>query len=60
MSDLGFIIIPGAPMWPVFDTQAEAEAKAEEWLLNGHERSVVVCEIKTRARDQGITWERAE
>jgi hypothetical protein len=44
----------------VFDSLGEAEARAEEWLLNSRERSVVVCEIKTRAGNYGIVWERAE
>jgi len=59
LSDLGFIVIP-APAWPVFDSQTEAEAHAEDWLLGGDQRTLIVCEIKTRARKPGIVWERGE
>ena len=60
MSDLGFIVVPVTATWPVFDSQAEAETHAEDWLINGQERAVVICEIKTRANHYGIVWERAE
>ena len=69
MSDLGFMVIPkGAAMSLVFNTQAEAEAQAEEWLSSRFQYSVLVCEIKTRGenkplrpiRKQRIVWERAD
>jgi hypothetical protein len=56
--DLGFIVVPASNTWPIFDSQAEAEAHAEDWLLNGQVRAVVICEIKTRAKHYGIVWER--